>query len=296
MDIKKIKLNLYFTPFVKMIPDKLFLKLHYRISCRKKLDLKNPVGFNAKLQWLKLYFHRDIFTRMVDKYEVKSIVSDRIGEKYVIPTLGVWDKFEDIDWDMLPNQFVLKCTHDSGGLVICRDKSTLDIEAAKKKINKSLRRNYFYLGREWPYKNVPRRIIAEKYMENPQNENLDVYKVFTFSGEPRIIQTIQNDKTSSETIDYFDPQWNLLDMRQDYPNSEVPLKQPESLTKMLELARELSDGLPFVRIDFYEINGEVFFSEFTFYSDCGFARFTPSSWDNILGEWVILPVKEKEHE
>lgn len=291
ISLKKIKYELYFLPIVKALPDELFCRIHYRISCKKRLDLVNPKGFNEKLQWLKLYYHKDLFTHMVDKYEAKQIVKTKLGEEHVIPTLGVWDSFDDIDFNTLPNEFVLKCTHDSGGLIICRDKSKLDKIAAGRKLKNALKRNYFYLGREWPYKNVKPRILAEPFMQNSSKENLDVYKIMTFNGVPKIIQTIQNDKTPMETIDYFDCEWNLLNLRQDYPNSIVPLDRPKMLDIMLEFACELSRGFPFLRVDFYEIDGEVYFSEFTFYSDNGFAPFTPKEWDLILGNWLKLPTE-----
>lgn len=189
----------------------------------------------------------------------------------------------------MPNQFVLKCTHDSGGLVICKDKSKIDWDSVKKKLNASMKHNYYYSLREWPYKHVKPRILAERYMQNKQDEHLSVFKIFCFSGEPAIIQTIQNDKTDYESIDYFDTAWELLDLRQNFPNSEVPVAKPQTLEKMIELARMLSQGFPFIRTDFYEINGEVFFSEFTFYSDGGMAAFHPSKWDLELGKKIILP-------
>ncbi len=282
--------------FARLFRDKFYLKHLYKDRMGKELNLQNPQTFNEKLQWLKLYDHKPEYTTMVDKYAVKQYVADKIGQKYVISTLGVWDKFENIDFQALPDQFVLKCTHDSGGLVICRDKSKLDLKKVKRKINRSLKRNYFWHGREWPYKNVPRRIIAEKYMENdnqsfesaPQ-KSLTVYKVMTFSGVPRIIQTIQNDKLKDESIDYFDTGWNLLDLRQNFPNSQNHLGRPKTLNEMLDLASKMSAGFPFLRVDFYEVNGETYFSEFTFYSDGGMARFEPNEWDYKLGEWIKLP-------
>ena len=271
------------------IPDKLYIKLRYYRRLHKSPNLKHPQTFNEKLQWLKLYNKKAFYTIMVDKYEVKQYIADKIGEEYIIPTLGVWDKFDDIDFNSLPNEFVLKCTHDSGGLVICKDKSKLDIEFARRKISKSLKTNHFWQGREWPYKDVKPRIIAEKFMKDRDFDNLNVFKIFNFNGEPKIIQTIQNDKMPNETIDYFDTDWNLLDLKQNYPNSKNPLPRPETLNEMLELARILAkDTAPFIRTDFYEINGKVYFSEFTFYSDSGFAKFTPEEWDLKLGNWINL--------
>ena len=289
---KEIKNSLYFSPIVKALPSDVFLRIHYRVSLGKPLNLSNPTTFNEKMQWLKLYYHDPDFTVMVDKYGVKDYVKNKIGEEHVIPSLGVYDSYEDIDFNELPDQFVLKCTHDSGGIAICKDRSRFDFTEARKKLTRSLSRNYYYLGREWPYKNVRPRILVEKYMENKNRSNLDVYKILTFNGIPKIIQTIQNDKTPMESIDYFDCSWNKLDMRQDYPNSNNPLKKPACLNQMLQLAEELSKGTPFLRVDLYEIDGKVYFSEFTFYSDCGFAPFTPSDWDATLGSWIQLPDKK----
>ena len=286
-----VRLNEY--GFSKLFPDRFFLKCAYRYMFKKPLNLEHPETFNEKLQWLKLYNRKPEYTRMVDKYEAKNYVADIIGEEYIIPTLGVWDDFEDIDFDTLPNQFVLKCTHDSGGLVICRDKSLFNKEAAKKKINKALKRQYYWVWREWPYKNVKPRIIAEKYMEDPahsEQTSLLVYKIMTFNGEPKIIQTIQGDKTRDEAIDYFDTEWNLLDMRQNFPNSDKPLNRPVSLEKMILLSKKMSKNTPFLRVDFYEIDGKPYFSEFTFFSDAGLATFHPEKWDKEIGNWINLKV------
>ena len=273
----------------RILSDKTYIKLAYFRRLHKFPNLKNPRTFNEKLQWLKLHDRKPIYTTMVDKYEAKKYVADIIGEEHIIPTLGAWDKFDDIDFDALPDQFVLKCTHDSGGLVICRDKAELDISAARRKIERSLKVNYFWHGREWPYKNVKPRIIAEKFMSDNVHESLIVYKIFNFGGEPKIIQVIQDDKTSKESIDYFDTDWNLLDLRQNYPNSEIHLPKPENLDLMLEFSRKLSkDAPPFIRTDFYEINGKIYFSEFTFFSDSGFAKFNPTEWDNKLGDLINL--------
>ena len=280
----------------KVLPDKVYISLKYRMRIGKFPNLKNPKTFNEKLQWLKLYNRKPEYTTMVDKYEVKKYVADLIGEEYIIPTLGVWDSFDDIDFDALPDQFVLKCTHDSGGLVICRDKSKLDKEAAKKKIEACLKTNYYWQGREWPYKNVKPRIIAEEYVADPANpgqSSLWVYKIMTFGGKPKIIQAIQGDTTSSETIDYFDTAWNLLEIRQNFPNSEQPLEKPQSLDRMLSLAEHMSGEQPFLRVDFYEVNGSPIFSEFTFFSDSGMAAFHPEEWDKKLGDMIKLHRENK---
>lgn len=271
------------------LSDEAFLKKKYKLRFGRELDLETPRTFNEKLQWLKLHDRRPEYTQMVDKQAAKQHVAERIGEEYIIPTLGVWDRFDEIDFDSLPEKFVLKCTHDSGGLVICRNKATLDRAAARKKIEKSLGQNYYYASREWPYKNVRPRILAEAYMQDGQTLSLPVYKIFNFGGEPKMIQSIQNDKTQVETIDYFDTDWNRLSLRQNFPNSQVPLQKPEILPQMLALARRLSKGFPFLRTDFYVINGRVYFSEYTFYSDSGLAKFHPEHWDRQLGDWIDLP-------
>jgi len=291
--LKSIFLSLSHHGLLNGLSDTAYLKCLYWYRMKKSLNLKNPQTFNEKLQWLKLHDRKPEYTRMVDKYEVKKYVAERIGEEYLIPTLGVWDSFDQIDFDSLPDQFVLKCTHDSGGLVICRDKSKLDISAAREKIENSLKTNYYWHGREWPYKNAKPRIIAEQYMQDGQTLALPVYKIFNFGGEPKIIQTIQNDKTPNETIDYFDTDWKLLQLRQNYPNSAEPLTKPEQLETMFALARKLNAGFPFIRTDFYTINGQVYFSEFTFYSDSGTAKFQPEEWDNKLGQWIKLPIDKE---
>lgn len=274
---------------MRILPDKLAINLDYFRVFGKFPDLKNPKTFNEKLQWLKLHDRKTIYTTMVDKYAVKQYVAERIGEDHIVPTLGVWEAFDEIDFDALPQQFVLKCTHDCGGLVICKDKSTLDKSAAKQKIETSLKRNYYWQAREWPYKNVKPRIIAEKYLEVPGKKALPVYKIFNFSGKPSVMQVIQNDKLRDETIDYFDSAWNKLDLRQNYPNSANPPERPEQLGDMLRLAKTLSRDFPFLRTDFYIAENKVYFSEFTFYSDAGCARFSPPEWDGIMGSWIHLP-------
>ncbi len=277
------------------VPDEPFLKLKFRQSLGESLDLEHPQTYNEKIQWLKLYDRDPLYPRLVDKYEVRSFIAEKLGPEYSIPLVGgPWDSPEEIDFDALPDQFVLKCTHDSGGLIICRDKSALDREQARSRLSASLARNYYWSKREWPYKDVPPRIIAEQYMQDGDTRNLNVYKILNFGGTPRIIQTIQNDKTREESIDYFDTDWNLLDLRQGFPNSEVPLPRPKTLPDMLRAAAVLSAGFPTLRTDFYEINGRAYFSEITFYTDSGLCPFEPPSWDALLGSWTRLPIDEEE--
>ena len=250
--------------------------------------MKNPKTFNEKLNWLKLNVHDPKQTDMVDKLKVKEIIKEELGEEYVVPLLGVWKNPEDIDFDQLPEKFVLKCNHNSNGLLICRDKSKIDRKEVVKAFKKSIRKNGYEYSREWPYKNVEPCVFAEEYLEDSTSKNLTVYKFFTFDGQPKIIQVIQDDKTDSETIDYFDCEWKLLPLKQNFPNSKIPQEKPKKLTEMLEVAKKLSKGFPFLRVDLYEVSGKIYFSEFTFYSDTGMAKFEPEEWDNTLGDWINL--------
>ena len=278
--------------FLKGMPDEEYIKRQYQYITGLKLNLDNPQRFNEKLNWLKLYYRKPVFTTMVDKYAVKDYLKPIIGERHIVPLLGVWNHFDEIDFDRLPAKFVLKTTHGSGGIFICRDKKTFDYKEAKRRLDRALGRNYYYSSREWPYKDVIPRIIAEEYMQDGDTLNLNVYKVFCFSGEPALIQTIQNDKTKDETIDYFDTSWNLQELRQNFPNSKHPLSKPKTLDEILRLSRLCSKGFPFLRTDWYEINGEVYFSEFTFFTDAGYQPFYPDEWDIKLGKLVTLPLDE----
>ena len=279
--------------FFKFLPDKSYLKLYYFVKFKKTLNLKNPQTYNEKLQWLKLYDRKDIYTTMVDKYEVKKYVADIIGEEYIIPTLGVWDKFDDIDFDALPNQFVLKCTHDSGGLVIIKDKAKLNKVQAKKKIEKSLKTNYYLVGREWPYKNVPRKIIAERYMEDRETQELRDYKFFCFNGEVKalFVATDRGNINEETKFDFYDENFNHLPFLNGHPNAIKEIKKPINFDKMKELASKLSKGIPQIRVDFYEIDGGIYFGELTFFHHSGLTPFKPEEWDYKFGEYIKLPIK-----
>lgn len=271
------------------LPDKLFLPIYYRAFTGKHLHLKAPVTFNEKLQWLKLYDRNPEYSRMVDKYEAKKYVAGIIGEEHIIPTLGVWDRFDDIDFDKLPDQFVLKCTHDSGGLVICRDKSTFDKSAAREKIVRCLGRNYYWGSREWPYKNVPPRIIAEQYMEDGNEGDLKDYKIFCFHGVPKIIQ-LDYDRFRGHKRNMYSVDWERLPVDYIYFGSDsFEFQRPGALEEMLCYAKELSKEIPFVRVDFYYAEERVFFGEMTFFPESGFGRFSPGKWDGIIGSWISLP-------
>ena len=275
----------------KKMNDEDYVKKMFKLKMGYELDLNNPLTFNEKLQWLKLYNQKSEYTAMVDKYSSKEIVSKKIGDKYIAKPYGVWDSVDEIYWELLPKQFVLKTTHDCGGVIVCKDKEKLNLNKCKKFLQKHMKREYFYHCREWPYKNVVPRIMAEEFLQDKDRAVLPVYKIFCFAGEPKIIQTIQNDKQINETIDYFDADWNALDLKQNYPNSKTPLPKPEKLDEMLSIARTLSTDTSFIRVDLYTVNEEIYFSEFTFFSDAGFASFSPKEWDEKLGELIKLPDK-----
>ena len=277
---------------LKWMSDEQFLKRMYRTYFGKSLDLKNPRTFNEKLQWLKLYDRKPLYTQMVDKYAVRRYIEEQIGGEYLIPLVGgPWNSFDEIDFDALPEQFVLKCTHDSGGLVICRDKHRLDREAARRKIERSLRRNYYVSSREWPYKDVKPRIIAEAYMEDASTSELRDYKFFCFGGEPKMLFVASDRQTAGEEtkFDFFDMDYNHLDLRNGHPNAAVPPEKPAQFGLMRELAQKLSQGIPHVRVDLYEVNGRVYFGEMTFYHWSGMVPFDPPEWDERLGSWITLP-------
>ncbi|MBW9324173.1 glycosyl transferase [Enterococcus casseliflavus] len=275
----------------RSIPSYLFLKIQYKKVMGKKLNLREPITFNEKLQWLKLYDRRKEYTFLVDKYKVKEIVGAKIGKEYLIPTLGYWSNFELIDFGSLPNQFVLKCTHDSGGVIICKNKKDFNFHEAQKKIDDSFGCNFFYMSREWPYKNVVPKIIAEEFI----SDNLSDYKFFCFNGEVKIVLVCRNRYTKEGlTEDFFDTDWKHLNMsRKHHPNSTKDICRPEKLDEMINLAEILSENIPFVRVDLYEVDGKVYFGELTFFPASGLEGFVPECWDKTLGEWLILPEKNK---
>lgn len=270
--------------------DKTYLKIAYWARMHKRLNLENPQTFSEKLQWMKLYDRNPLYTKLVDKYEVKPIVEKIIGSEFIIPTLGVWDKFDEIDFEKLPNQFVLKCTHDSGGIVVCKDKSKLNIEAARTKINRCLSHSFFLGMREWPYKNVPPRIIAEQYMEDTKTEELRDYKFFCFNGEPKAL-FIASDRMKKEEetkFDFFDMNFEHLPFRNGHPNATVLPEKPLCFEEMKLLAAKLSVGFPQVRVDFYEVDGKVYFGEMTFFHWSGMTPFEPEEWDYKFGSWIKI--------
>lgn len=282
------------SPMAAILPDEVHVKTRFALKMGKKLNLQDPQTFNEKLQWLKLYDRKPEYTTMVDKYEAKKYVADRIGEEYIIPTLGAWDSFDEIDFDSLPNQFVLKCTHDSGGLVICRDKMNFDKAAAKKKIDASLKRNYFLVHREWPYKNVKRRVIAEQYMEDPAEPSLVDYKFYCFNGTPKFLYVSKGlEDHATASISFLTLDWQFAPYeRMDYKPLSVLPPKPKNLEKMTEIARVLCQGMDFLRVDMYEINGKVYFSELTFSPCAGFMPFKEPEYDMEIGQMLTLTPKK----
>lgn len=275
--------------------DELYLKVYYRLRTGNKLNLDNPKRYTEKIQWLKIYYNRTPeCSVMVDKYAAKKFVADRVGEEYIIPTFGVWDKFEDIDFDTLPNQFVLKTTNGSGGIYICKDKSQLDIKKAKEKIMRSFNRDFFYRSREYQYAGVKQRIIAEKYMEDETGELKD-YKFFCFDGVPKVLFYASDRYAKGKggvKFDYYDMDYNLLPITSSgHGHSDTPLTITPTLEKMKEISSILSKGYPHLRVDLYNINDYIYFGELTFHHDGGIVPFEPEEWDFKLGEMIHLPEK-----
>ena len=273
------------------MPDAEYLSRKFKAVFSQHLRIESPQTFNEKLQWLKLHDRKTEYTVMVDKYKARYYIAEKIGERYLIPLIGVWDDPDEIDFDALPNRFVLKCNHNSGlGMCICKDKSVLNIKNVKKGLKRGLKQDYYLTGREWPYKNVPRKIIAEQFMKSDESGLTD-YKVHCFNGEPKLILVCKDRFTSTGlTEDFFAPSWEHLDIhRPTHPNSSTEIAKPEELSEILALAKQLSEGIPFLRADFYIIEHKVYFSELTFYPASGFEKFVPDKWDDILGSWLKLP-------
>lgn len=277
--------------FTNCISDKKFLCIKYKQTIGKDLCIDDPVMFNEKLQWLKLYDRKPKYTMMVDKYKVREYIAEEIGEQYLIPLLGVWDTPEEIDFSVLPNQFAMKCNHNSGlGMCICTDKSKLDIKKVKKSLSQGLKQDYYLTGREWPYKDVPRKIIAEQFLKSDAGGLTD-YKIHCFNGVPKFILVCRDRFTESGlTEDFYTTEWERMPVkRPGIPNASVQSSRPEELGKMLTLAENLSEDIPFLRVDFYLVEGKIYFSELTFFPASGFTGFDPPEWDRIFGDWLVLP-------
>lgn len=269
--------------------DERYLKTAYWCKTHRKLDLKNPKSFNEKLQWLKLHDRKPEYSQMVDKYAVKDYVASLIGEEFIIPTIGVWDRFEDIDIASLPNQFVMKCTHDSGSIVICKDKKLFDIEHAKKIIEKGLGHSSYWTAREWPYKNVKPRIIVESYISENKNGELKDYKFFCFSGEVKFFK-VDYDRYTSHRANYYDLNKKFLPFYEAmFPSDKnKDIEFPDNLQDMIELAKIVSKNKLFVRVDFYNCSGKIYFGEITFFPSGGFGVIEPYEWDLKIGDWIRI--------
>lgn len=276
-----------------ILPDIIYLKILFWLNFGYKLNLKQPQTFSEKIQWLKLYNRKVEYTKMVDKYTAKEYVSQIIGKEYIIPTIGVWNKPEEIDWELLPKRFVLKTTHGggSGGVIICSDKKTFDKKTAISKLNKSLKSDIYINYREWPYKNIKKKIIAEEYIEDTSipNNDLKDYKFFCFNGEPKFCQVIGGRK-SKMTIDFFDMKWKHQPFHEpkNYPFADIEPECPQQFQKMKELASKLSTHHPFLRVDFYEVNNQIKFGELTFYPTSGLGGFSPEIWDKKMGDLIKI--------
>lgn len=274
-------------------PDRLFLHWMYWVFTGKKLNLRHPVTFQDKLNWLKLYDRNPLYTKLVDKYAVREWVAEIIGKEYLVPLYGVFDSFDDIDFDKLPDKFVLKCTHDSGSVCIVKDKKSMDLPAIREKLERGLATKEFYLSREWPYKFVKPRIICEQYLEDASIDDAPDYKFFCFGGEPKFVMI--NSERHSETglkTNIRDMEWNLLNARdKDYPNNPLPDPKPALYEKMVALAKVLSKGIPHVRVDFNYVNNHIYFGEMTFFHCGGRKPFIPYEFNVQIGSWLVLPEK-----
>ena len=272
---------------VSIWPDEVYLKIVFRLRMGYALNLGNPRTFSEKLQWLKLHDHHPEYTDMVDKVAVKDYVKKTIGDSYIIPTIGVWDSIDMIDWDKLPNQFVIKSTNDSGGVVVCRDKTKLDLQNAINKLNVG-KKNYTKITKEYPYKNVPHRIIAEQYMEDESGYELKDYKIFCFNGHPKFLFVASGRQSNDVRFDFFDTEFKHLPVLNGHGNADILPSKPSNFDEMLIIASKLSAGIPHVRVDLYNIKGRIYFGEMTFFHWSGMVPFEPQEWDYKFGEYLDL--------
>lgn len=277
--------------FYNHLDDKAYLQKLYRAKMGQPLNLDNPQLFSEKLQWLKLNDRNPLYTQLVDKYRAREYIAEKLGEEYLIPLLGVWDDPEDIDFDALPDQFVLKCNHNSGtGMCICRDKSKLDYEAVRRELRKGLQENFFLKAREWPYKDVPRKIICEQYMtDGSGKEELTDYKFFCFHGQVKCFK-VDFDRFLDHRANWYDRNRHLIPCGEIScpPCYEKQISFPENLQQMIDAAETLSSGIPFVRVDLYSANEKIYFGELTIFPACGWGRFTDDQWDCVMGQWLHI--------
>ncbi len=277
---------------LSFLPDEIYLKLFYRVVTGRKLDLKNPTLFSEKENWLKIHNRNPEYKALVNKLTVRDIVAKEIGEGHTFPILGVWNSFDEIDFNKLPNQFVLKCNHDSGGAKVIRDKRKMkadEIKKLRKHFNNRMRHDFFYAGREWPYKGMERKIFAEKMMvsDNPNEKDLTDYRFFCFNGEPKIL-FVGTEMSQNWRFDWFDMEFNKLDIFSIHPSAGKDISKPSLFEEMKDISRKLSKGKPFVRIDLYQIDGKIYFGEQTFFHGGGLCLFSPLEWEQKLGDWLDL--------
>lgn len=281
--------------WLNWVPDSLYLKVLYRVIMGRKLNLKNPKEYNEKLQWLKLNDRKPEYSTMVDKYEVREYIEDLLGDKYLIPCLGIYDSVDDIDIDALPERFVLKCTHDSGSVEICKDKSSFDIEGARHRLSQAMKRNYYATYREWPYKYVKPRIIAEGYLEGDGGDLKD-YKVMCFNGEAKIIEVHENRFVEGKvhTQTFYDREWNIVPLTQvETVTVDRPGERPRQLDEILRLSELIAKDMYHARIDWYIEGDKIYFGEITFFDGSGFESFSTPEMERMLGDMINLPEKWK---
>jgi len=276
--------------YMKWLPDKLYLKIYYRLKTKKRLNLKNPKSYNEKINWLKLYYRNEEMTLSADKIEVRKKIYSLFGDKYLVPILWTGNDPVDIPYSKLPNKFVIKTNHASGTNIIVTDKSKLDREDVTNKLNLWLKTNYFFPKREWAYKNINRRILIEEYINQLDSDELRDYRIFCFNGVPKIV-TVDFSITDKKKVrrNVYDLDWNLLPVQLSYPNeTKIKLEKPANFEEMLEVSRVLSKPFPHVRIDLYNINGKILFGEMTFYHQSGMAVFVPNDFDITLGSYLQI--------
>lgn len=282
------------TGFTNVFSDTFHLKICYRLTIGKRLDLKQPRLFNEKLQWLKIHDRNSEYSIFVDKFLVRKYIEEKIGSKYLTKLIGVWNHADEIPFSKLPDKFVLKCTHDSGSTYICTDKKNFDFEKVQKGLEKKLKKNMYWYAREWPYKNVKPRIICEEFLEDG-GEEVNDYKFMCFNGNVKCSFVCSERNTDDNLkVTFFDLDWNVMPFERHYPKSAKNIPKPQNYRKMIELSELLAKNIPFVRVDFYEVNGKIYFGELTFFPGAGFEEFTPESYDYILGDWLELPMRNNE--
>lgn len=278
-----------------MFSDETYIKLLYKYQMGHRIDFETPKYYTEKIQWLKLYDRREEYSKIVDKYEVKKIVAELVGKDVIIPTLGVWDRIDDIDWKSLPDKFVIKTTFGGGsdGVFICHNKKELDVNRINKSLTKSMKTNPYKRLREWPYKNVPKRIIAEELLEEKTGDLRD-YKFYCFNGEPKVL-LIASNRYTSHNFDYFDMDFNKLPIKSAMgPNNPKVTDKPICFERMKDIAKRLSANYPHIRIDLYECNNRVYFGEMTLYDSSGFDNLSSDEWNLKFGSWITLPEKRED--